>query len=403
MTNFVQMYRSTDLNAPVLSGEQGKLVDLLNTVLVTGYTTTALNTTITHSGAIATATITNPNTTLRTGNWVTISGCTGTDSALYNGTFQITVDSSTQIRYTMTGTPTGNSTTGSPVYAKASLGWTKPFSDTGRGAFLPQAITGYPRFYLYVNDNNPTADGTNSYKQAAVRGYETISGNIDSGLNPFPTISQAANGICWRKSTTVDTTARPWVLIGNGRTFYFVPNSDSSLTLGRGFCGFGGFETYKVGDQYNCFINGWAGFATTSQASAGSGLAYGNIGGTFSTTGGAYAARSVAQVGTPPILGGFIGLTGAATTLGGTSGVVEYPAAADTGTWFQSPLVCETAANRPRGRLSGLYSHCHNTLVGTDGDEITNVAGLTGVTLSCVSITSATTQGQIHLDITGPW
>jgi len=403
MTNFVQMYRSTDLNSPVLSGEVGKLVDLLNAVLVTGYTTAALNGTITHALAVATATLTVANTTLRTGNWVTISGCTGVDAAYYNGTFQITFDSSTQIRYTMTGTPSGNSTTGSPVYAKAGLGWTKPFTDTGRGAFLPQAVTGYPRFYLYVHDNNPTADGTNTFKQAAVRGYETMSGNIDSGLNPFPTVSQAANGLCWRKSTTADATARPWVLVGNGRTFYFVPNSDASLTLGRCFGGFGGFESYKVGDSYNCFINGWAGFAATTQASAGTGLIYGCVGSTFSVTGGAYAARPLAQVGTPPLLANFVGLTSTVNGLGTVSGIIEYPAGADTGMWFQSPLMFETASNRPRGRLSGLYSHCHLTLPSADGDEIPNVAGLTGTLLVCVTTTTSSTQGQVHLDITGPW
>ena len=402
MTNFVQMYRSTDLNSPVLSGEVGKLVDLLNAVLVTGYTTAALNGTITHAGAVATATLTVANTTLRTGNWVTVSGCTGGDAAYYNGTFQITVDSSTQIRYTMTGTPGGNSTTGSPVYAKAGLGWTKPFTDTGRGAFLPQAVTGYPRFYLYVHDNNPTADGTNTFKQAAVRGYETMS-NIDSTTGgAFPSVGQAANGLCWRKSKTADATARSWVLVGNGRTFYFVPDSDAGLTTGRGFYGFGGFETYKVGDSYNCFINGWAGFATTTQASAGVGLAYGNTS-SFATTGGAYAARSLIQTGAPVLLGSVVGFAPSGNVLGVAGGLFSYPASVDTGVWFQSPLVCETSVSMPRGRLPGLYAHCHVSLVGADGDEITNVAGLTGTTLVCVSITSSSAQGQVHLDTTGPW
>ena len=39
MTNFVQMYKSTDLNAPTLSGTAGDLTTLLDAILVNGYTT----------------------------------------------------------------------------------------------------------------------------------------------------------------------------------------------------------------------------------------------------------------------------------------------------------------------------------------------------------------------------
>ena len=402
MTNFVQMYRSTDLNSPVLSGESGKLVDLLNAVLVTGYTTAALTAPIAGSGTTATATITAANTTLETGNWVTISGCTGTDASLFNGTFQITVDSSTQFHYTTTSALSGNST-GTPVYAKAGLGWTKPHSDTGRGAFLPQAVTGYPRFYLYMNDNSPVQPpDASTYRQAAVRGYKTMS-NIDSGTSPFPTAAQQATGICWRKSASTDATARPWVLVGNGRTFYFVPNSDNSLSAGRGFYGFGGFESFKVGDENNCFINGWAGFNGTFQSAAGVGLAYGNTV-SFSTTGGSYAACGLAQTGPPVLLANFVGFTNGAYGLGAAStSHITYPAPADTGVWFQQPLIFETALTTPRGRLSGFYVHCHSTFPTADGDKVSGVGNLSGASLVCVSITSSSIQGQVHLDVVGPW
>lgn len=50
MANFVQIYKSTDLNAPVLTGQVSKLVDLLDAVLVTGYTTAAVSSVTRRSG-----------------------------------------------------------------------------------------------------------------------------------------------------------------------------------------------------------------------------------------------------------------------------------------------------------------------------------------------------------------
>ena len=399
------MYRSTDLNCPQgPSSTAGKLLTVLDAVLVDGYTTAAL-TSITRSGTTATATLTVANTTLETGNWATISGCTGGDASLYNGTFQITLDSSTQFRYTMTGTP-GGSAAGTPVYAKAGLGWTRPsLGGTNPGtnitAYLPQAVTGYPRFHLRVDDSGGTAGGV---KEAAVRGYETMS-DINTGTGLFPSVAQAATGLCWRKSTTtpIDATLRPWVIVGNGRTFYLVVNSDASLTLGRGFCGFGGFESFKTGDQYNCFINGWAGFNTTTQATTGTGLAWGHTA-VFSVTGGAFAARGLVQAGAPVILGNFVGLTNGAFGLGAiNTGLLAYPAPADTGVWFQQPMIFESAITMARGRLPGFYSHLHVSFPSADGDRISGVGNLTGAVLVCVSITNSSTQGQVHIDTIGPW
>lgn len=69
---------------------------------------------ITRVGTTATVT-TGANHGLATGNRVTITGCTGADATLYNGTFVITVTGLTTFTYTMTGTPTG-SAAGTPAY-----------------------------------------------------------------------------------------------------------------------------------------------------------------------------------------------------------------------------------------------------------------------------------------------
>lgn len=62
---------------------------------------------ITFSSTTATVTTAVPHL-MNTNAWVTISGATGPDASLYNGTFKITRLSSTTYRYTMAGTPSAN-------------------------------------------------------------------------------------------------------------------------------------------------------------------------------------------------------------------------------------------------------------------------------------------------------
>jgi hypothetical protein len=75
----------------------------------------------TNVGAVATITTTAAHG-LVTGNQVTVSGATGVDANLYNGTFIITVTGANTFSYTMTGTPTA--------------------SATGTIAYIPTGITG---------------------------------------------------------------------------------------------------------------------------------------------------------------------------------------------------------------------------------------------------------------------
>jgi hypothetical protein len=70
-------------------------------------------TSITFSGTTATVTVNDDYDGVSTsGSWVTISGATGGDAALYNGTFWATGDGvdDTKFTYTMGGTPGGNAT-----------------------------------------------------------------------------------------------------------------------------------------------------------------------------------------------------------------------------------------------------------------------------------------------------
>lgn len=77
-------------------------------------TTAPAVSTLTHVGAVATVTTATAHG-LIDNNRVTISGATGLDGALYNGTFVINVTSPTTFTYTMTGTPAADAA-GTIVY-----------------------------------------------------------------------------------------------------------------------------------------------------------------------------------------------------------------------------------------------------------------------------------------------
>ncbi len=115
MTYYVQIYKDTDLNSPPISGQKGAAVVLLNACLVDGYSSNISISSITRSGSTATATVTvSDGLKLKTNQILTISGADGVDAGYYNGTFIITVTSTTTFTYSMSGTPSG-SATGTPV------------------------------------------------------------------------------------------------------------------------------------------------------------------------------------------------------------------------------------------------------------------------------------------------
>ncbi len=391
MTNFVQKYASTDTGAPVLTGQVNKLCLLLNAVLVDGYATASV-TSITFVGTLATFTLGSANTTLVTGNVIKFAGCTGGDASLYNITTPVTMSSSTVGTYTMAGTPSGNAT-GTLTYNKAGLAWTKPFAGGTNSQTYRSADAGSNQFYLQVVDNGATAGGA---LESQVYGAEVMSADQAVTSGQFPTAVQAASGRCVRKSATADGTARAWVLYGDDRTFYlFISNGDSIAYSGG--CAFGHFITHKSGDAFNTFLAGTILF-NTAAVSAQAPWQLAAVATTSNV--GISAARLYSQAGAAVPIGLFPA-TGAQTNPG-TGGAVTYPNPADSGAYVTPVLIADTAGN-VRGRMPGLYTTLHNGAF-SQGDTITGVVGLSGVTLTAQVCESAiNTAGQWALDTFGAW
>lgn len=397
MANFVQIYKSTDANAPVLTGQVSKLVDLLDAVLVNGYTTASVAS-ITRSGSTVTVTLSAANSTLVTGDYVKLSGAVETD---YNGVWQITVTSSTTFTFNIGVLTPTSPATGTILYRKAPLNWTKPYTGTNAAVFRSQN-TGSPRHYLQVIDNGATVGGA---KESQVMAFETMSA-YNTGTGPFPTVAQQANGLCWFKSSTADATARDWTIIGDDKGFYLQINSNATAAT-TNLYGFGWFPSYKAGDAYNTFIAGSPTFNLATPLYAGLNYlsAFTTTNGAPSATDGIYLARSFSQTGgsiSVPILPGFGNPSTPGYGIGASYGVA-YPDLVASGVIVAPVFISESITGTPiRGRLPGFYSPFHNVAF-SNYDDLSGISGLAGLTLTVLTLSTSNNVGQASIDRIGPW
>lgn len=252
--------------------------------------------------------------------------------------------------------------------AKSPLGWSIVHTATNKRVYQGASGTG---FQLRVDDSG------NDY-EVKVRGG-TFSDVDTLSADGFPTVAQLANGCFWQKTSTVSG-ARPWVLIGDGKRFFFVCQVDT--TSDRWNCGyFGDFASYKAGDTYNCVIIGKAAsnsnedgdnFCVFNQTALGNAIA------------GMYCPRSYTGSGSAITLAKFSdsrfssGQSGSGTP--GTS-VLTYPDPISGGLHLGRFFLNEVpSVAAPRGYLPGVWAICHNrasmvsagvangdTFSGTDG------------------------------------
>lgn len=260
--------------------------------------------------------------------------------------------------------------------SKAAAGWGKPFG-TGtstKEVYRPAAGT---RFYLRVLDDGSMTGG---FRDSSIRGGESMS-DIDTFTNPFPTVAQLANGLNWRKSTTADGTARPWIAFADNRTLYlFVQTGDNSTNW---LCYvFGDFYSYNPTDVYNCVLTGVPTFSTS--ALSGSAHKMDMVVSTNASpqTGG-YVARKAAGTGASTQIAkkgdaNFF-TTGGSTTEVSLLGVLGYPNTADGGLWVHNVLVMDvTSPDTVHGHLRGFYHQVHAVANFGDGDTFGGAGLLSG-------------------------
>lgn len=433
------IYRSSDTNAPVLFGVGGSLISLLDAILVNGYGST-----------FATGTITWDSVSANDGDTVTIGSITYTFRASASGQPAYTIGGLTtplsRLRDTINatgtagseysvgtlvhpdvwmppltagatvGTPTarkggsaGNSialarasagtphisvsgatlTGGGGSDTKAGAGWSKPY-----GTF-PQAVYRQPagcRFYLQVDDSGP---GVGATREARCFGFEVMTAyNVGSGQ--FPTVAQSAAGSVLRKSSTLDSTARPWIAFADDRTFYLFTLSGDNTANYHGFS-FGDFYSFKVADAYKCLIMSGSAEGTASGSSA-----FGQmIGASPGTIGiGHWLPRNYSGFGgsTNFLKIGDYGLG----TTGNMVGAMGFPNASDGGFYLAPLRVIDgstpggnvSGTLNLRGRLRGLFNVCHPVTLFLDGDVFPGVGDYAGRNFQIVKFLHSSSAGQ---------
>jgi hypothetical protein len=148
--------------------------------------------------------------------------------------------------------------------SRTAAGWSKT-TGTNKAAYRGPVPPGSPpegtRFYVRVDDAGTTT--------ANARGYESMS-DVDTGLEPYPTVAQAASGVTIRKSSTADATARPWGVIASEQFFIFIAQTNSAVAGERNTADcsflFGDYRTYKTGDASYSHIVGSSTSGTSSDS-----------------------------------------------------------------------------------------------------------------------------------------
>lgn len=144
---------------------------------------------------------------------------------------------------------------GSGPSAKAPAGWTRAFSATNKRAFRNNAVTATGT-YLRVDDTAAIGNA----RHAWLRAHATMS-DVDTGTDATPSTSELTNGAMWVKSSTANSTARPWMIFANERWMYFHMSPDSAGTgvfSGHPYAPFfaGDLNTLKPGDAFHFLLTG---------------------------------------------------------------------------------------------------------------------------------------------------
>jgi hypothetical protein len=256
-------------------------------------------------------------------------------------------------------------------------GWLKPLPDTASyGCFQQPTGSG---LIFFINDNAPGAAGN---KEARIQGWDSITsilGGWPTGSNPFPTFAQSgipSGSLIARKTNTVDSTIRSWIVAADSRSFYaFISTGDAANTY-LAF-GFGDIYSIKTGslDQYACMIAG-----RNSENSATVTVDKLDVLGSSVTTAvaGNFMAHTFSGLGTSITIGKHgDGVKGSTTSLFGS---VPYLNSADGGVYISPVWVTEAATGVIRGRLRGFYQFLHAISNVSDQQTFTGSGGYAGRT-----------------------
>ena len=394
MANDIVWFDSSEVGGPTLNNAAGSLDGVLNACLVTGFRPITLAS-ITVAGGVATASFPGGHgySNLR---MVDIAGAT--DGAI-NGRKRITVTGAPTFTFPAPGVADGP--VGGTITAKRSpLGWARPLSSGNVSIYTRTDVTATP-MALRVDDSGSGAAGATHARWRMVESFSDLS--TFTGAAPVAALFGDA-GVYIPKGAN-SAGAKPWVLVGDSRTFYlFTDSSDYPASswngVGMGPWAFGDIGSFRPGDGYACLLAG--------------GIQPGGLNGdSFGTVRGAGGSGFFEQVVLSRAFNGIgsavtacmRGLADGSRRMG--SGGPTYPSPVDNGLLILSPVLLaeqNAAFSYPvRGQVRGvgdpfasiagglLHLQVLSNLAGSDRDWL------------MVGFQQAGSYGHMAFDITGPW
>lgn len=197
----VKWFHSDMPGAPVLRGESGALIELLDACLINGFDSRTPDS-ITVAGEVATVTLSGGNPYEKHA----VITITGASVAGLNAEWRIATSAASSFTFACPGVADGPAT--GATIKRTGAGWEKAYSDVAKAAYrIPDLLSS--RSYLRIDDTDS--------RRARVRGFEAMS-DIDTGERSFPTYAQAAaESFTVVKSSTGDAVAVPWIVAADER------------------------------------------------------------------------------------------------------------------------------------------------------------------------------------------
>ncbi|MCU4350225.1 hypothetical protein [Acinetobacter ursingii] len=415
----VKLFRSNQIGAPQLTGRVGKLIDVLDAVLVNGYNQQDVSS-LSRVGSIATIVLADKHD-FEKGDYCTFGNST---DPLHNGEFLIESIVSAYSFTVAMDASSSNSKQGNMVCKRSPAGFLKPYQGTNKAVYR-SANTNSTQTYFQVFDNGQTTIGG---MEAGFRMYETMV-STDIGTNLVPTANDRQYGIQLRKSNTQDDTIRHWLIVSDGKTVYaFVGFRENGVAGGfmsswveAGAFIFGDFKPLSAQDGYCACLFGYNNNSISSTDVDRSALSYPYHANSAFATGSSnhhylssgydqwyagYAKRNylgTAEAGSRLWIWGKPAPAGdsSACVIGGHA-FIGYPNPAD-GSFMLTPIVLTSDfSSGVRGQLPGVYDSFHGRVFPLL-TKIPNIIGLQNRTLISMPIRNSDRGGVVYIDITGPW
>lgn len=374
----VKWFHSEMVDALVLSGQAGKLIEVLDACLINGFSVRTPDSVVV-SSEVATVTISAGNPFEKHA----VIAIAGASVAGLNAEWRIATSTATTFTFECPGLPDGIVTGASAKRAPA--GWTKPFSAANKVVYQ-SADPLSTQLYLRVDDTDA--------RYTRVRGYESMTG-VDAGTGLFPTLAQHAETLwTWLKSTTADTAPHKWRLFADGRFFWLLLEGRVGYAPTPNL--FGDVTKVLPSDAYHCLI---AANISASPANNGEGHAGTNM--TSNSTTRRYFARAIGQTGGPvPHYGTALA---AVNDWCGTAFSAAPDAAGDVyigSEVFLQDTEAWTGAHR--GRLPGIRSSIQ-TNIGGDLTVLEAGGRAYMIVQQARGNNAPSGGGSAFVDITGPW